>query len=277
MPTPNDVKARVASAYRSAADHYDHPANTFWNRFGQRTVERAEIRSGQRVLDVCCGSGASAIPAAEATGPAGIVVAVDLAEDLIELGRRKAARLGLRNVEFRVADMLDLDLEPASFDHVVCVFGIFFVPDMTASLREMGRFLKPGGRLAVTTWGRGLFEPVNSMFWAAIRRVRPELDKAFNPWDRIGEPQQVLQQFALAGLPAPLVELERGQHPLRNDDDVIALLLGTGYRGTIEQLGEEERTQVCTEVLEQKRSQHVTEVEADVIYAGTPRDQNQRP
>ena len=66
---------------------YDHPANTFWSRYGGRSVERLRLSPGQRVLDVCCGSGASAIPAAETVGSTGSVVGVDLAENLLALAR----------------------------------------------------------------------------------------------------------------------------------------------------------------------------------------------
>src|SRR5690242_18757744 len=84
------------------------------------------LGAGAKILDVCCGSGASAIPAAKAVGPNGFVLGLDLAENLIELAKAKAREGGLENIEFRVADMLDLDLAPSTFDVVICVFGIFF-------------------------------------------------------------------------------------------------------------------------------------------------------
>src|SRR5215470_8786517 len=95
-----DAQARAATTYNAAADRYDDPANTFWARFGRRTIERLQLRPGQRVLDVCCGAGASAIPAAEAVGAEGRVLGVDLAENLIALARRKAESLGLAHASF---------------------------------------------------------------------------------------------------------------------------------------------------------------------------------
>jgi ubiquinone/menaquinone biosynthesis C-methylase UbiE len=68
--------------FNSAADYFDAPALSFWNRFGQRTIDPIQIQPGSRVLDVCCGSGASAIPAAIKVGNTGSVLAVDLAESL---------------------------------------------------------------------------------------------------------------------------------------------------------------------------------------------------
>jgi ubiquinone/menaquinone biosynthesis C-methylase UbiE len=257
----------VASAYNLAADHYDHASNSFWERFGRRTIDRLQIPPGARVLDLCCGSGASALPAALAAGPAGTVVGVDLARELIQLGQVKADRLGLTNVSFRVADILELDEPKESFDFVVCVFGIFFVPDMAAALRQMWSFVRDGGTLAATTWGTGLFEPVNSAYWTAVQRVRPELFKSFNPWDLLGEPALVRQLFENAGLPRPNIELEKGFHPIDHDEDVIALLMGSGYRGVIEQLSSAEQSQLREDVLSAVRSSGAASVNADVIYA----------
>jgi len=62
------ARQKAATTYNAAADFFDHPANTFWARFGRRTIEYLGLKAGDRVLDVCCGSGASAIPAAEMVG-----------------------------------------------------------------------------------------------------------------------------------------------------------------------------------------------------------------
>jgi len=157
--TPEEARNKAAATYNSASDFYDHAANTFWARYGRSTVERLALTKGQRVLDVCCGSGASAIPAAELVGPTGSVTGVDLADKLLELARRKAKQSGLENIEFRSGDLTQLPFDEGSFDVAVCVFGIFFVPDMDAALRELKRVLRPGGRLAITTWGPRFFEP----------------------------------------------------------------------------------------------------------------------
>ena len=181
MSTLEDAKKAATTTYNAASDHFDHPANTLWDRFGRQTVERLRLVPGARVLDVCCGSGASAIPAAEIVGPGGLVVGVDLAQNLLQLARIKVQQRGLANVEFRSGDMTVLPFEEGSFDAVICVFGIFFVPDMHVALGELKRVLRTGGTLAITTWGPRLFEPANSAFWNAIRDVRPDLHKGFNP------------------------------------------------------------------------------------------------
>src|SRR5215471_15027600 len=77
-------QVELEKTYNAAADHYDHPAVSFWDRYGRRTVGRLPLISGMAVLDVCCGMGASAIPAAERIAPTGHVIAVDLAEKLLK-------------------------------------------------------------------------------------------------------------------------------------------------------------------------------------------------
>lgn len=69
MTEPSDAKAKAATTYNAAADYYDDPALGFWDRFGQGTVDRLELHPGGLVLDLCAGTGASAMPAALRVGP----------------------------------------------------------------------------------------------------------------------------------------------------------------------------------------------------------------
>src|SRR5262245_57567248 len=86
----DEARTKAAAAYNAASDHYDEPALSFWDRYGRLTIDRLALQPGARVLDVCSGSGASALPAAERVSPTGRVLAVDLAEGLLELARVKA-------------------------------------------------------------------------------------------------------------------------------------------------------------------------------------------
>lgn len=261
------AKTNAAMAYNAAADHFDHPVSSFWHRFGLRTVERIGLRPGECVLDVCSGSGGSALPAADMVGPDGHVIAADLAERLIDLARAKAETKYLKNIEFRVDDMLALGYPDDSFDAVVCVFGIFFVPDMTEAVRELWRMVKPGGRLAITTWGPNLFEPANGAFWDAIDRERHDLHRAFNPWDRISEPDGLRDMLAQANVHSVDILAETGTHPLNTPDDWWKIALGSGYRGTLEQLDADTVDRVRQENLSRLANKRVNAIETNVIYA----------
>jgi 2-polyprenyl-3-methyl-5-hydroxy-6-metoxy-1,4-benzoquinol methylase len=258
--------------FNAASDHYDDPVNAYWARAGSGTVARLDLRPGARVLDVCCGSGASAIPAARAVGPGGSVLGVDLAEDMLSLARAKAERSGHTHVEFRTGDMLDLGLPEASFDAVICVFGIFFVPDMEGAARELWRLVRPGGTLAVTTWGPRLLEPMDARFWSAVRDVAPDLFRSRHPWDRIAEPDALRSMLSSAGVTVRDVVSENAFQTLNAPEDWWRIVLGTGYRGTIERLGPARRDLVRQDNLDFIREADVTSVEVNIIYATATKD-----
>jgi ubiquinone/menaquinone biosynthesis C-methylase UbiE len=266
MSTESDAKRKAAATYNAAADCYDHPALSFWERFGRRTVQRLALRPGLEVLDACCGSGASALPAAAAVAPGGRVLAVDLADRLVELGRRKSRVRGLDNLEFRVADVEALKLPDASFDAVVCVFGIFFLPDMAKAVRELWRMVRQGGRLAITTWGANFFEPANTAFWESVRSERPELFKAFHPWDRINESTLVERLLEEGGAKTMEVAAEFARLPLGSPEDWWSIVLGSGYRGTVEQMPPEVRERVRRANLSYLHEHDVRFIQANVIY-----------
>ena len=266
---PNDIeqaKARARATYNAASDRYDDDANSFWSRFGAATVERLDLRPGAEVLDVCCGSGASALPAAERVGPSGRVLGIDLADRLLELARRKALARGLRNCEFRVGDMLDLGI-PDQFDAVVCVFGIFFVPDIAAAVRSLAARVKPGGVLAITTWGPRFLEPATTAFWDSIRAERPDLFKGFNPWDRICDPASLRAVLAEAGIANASVIAQAEQHEIKGPDDWWAAVMGSGYRGTLDQLTDDQRARARKYNDDFIVSSGVRVLEANVVYA----------
>jgi ubiquinone/menaquinone biosynthesis C-methylase UbiE len=120
--------------------------------FGERLVAAAEVQPGQQVLDVATGRGAVLFPAAQAVGPRGRVVGVDLAPGMIEATARELAEQGLSQVTVQVMDAEQLTFPEASFDAVLCGFGLMFFPHLADALQGFRRVLKPGGRLAVSTW-----------------------------------------------------------------------------------------------------------------------------
>jgi len=261
---------RAARTYGAAADHYGLPSLGFWDRFGAATVSRLRLAAGASVLDLCCGAGASATSAAHMVGRGGAVLGIDVALPLLELARDRAAGEGLANIEFRPGDAIATGLPDGGFDAVICVFGVFFAPDMAAFVAEMWRMVRPGGVLAVTTWGPGLFEPANSHFWEAVREVEPSLFKSFHPWEEITTPEALADLFWRAGVPDPAVVAAAGQHQLAHPDRFWDIVLGTGYRATVDALGQEQRDRVRGWLLSELRSQAVTAVRTDVVF-GTAR------
>jgi ubiquinone/menaquinone biosynthesis C-methylase UbiE len=261
------AKAKAAATYDAAADHFDDEPLGFWKRIGERTVARLALPAGANVLDIGCGTGASALPAAQAVGPNGLVVGVDLSARLLDRARAKTAMCRLTNVEFRLADMTALGFPDGRFDAVVSVFSIFFVPDMEGLVRELWRMVRPGGKLAVTTWGPRIFEPAYSRWLAAIKRERPDLHSAFNPWDRITDVEAVRRLLRDGGVADADIIAEDGLQPLRSAEDWWIIALGSGLRWTIEQMGPEVAARVRADNVQWLRENEIKSVETNAIYA----------
>lgn len=107
---------------------------------------------GQRILELAAGPGETGFLAAQRLGPSGTVISSDQSEEMVAVARRRAAALGLENVQFAVLDAQQLPLESASVDAVLCRWGYMLMGDPAAALGHTRRVLRPGGRLALATW-----------------------------------------------------------------------------------------------------------------------------
>jgi ubiquinone/menaquinone biosynthesis C-methylase UbiE len=258
--TPQEKAERT---YNYTADFFDDPALGFWDRAGRRMVEMLDLQQGMQVLDVCCGTGASALPAAEAVGSAGKVVGIDLAEGLLELARKKAVVRRLDHVDFVKGDMTALSFEEQSWDAVIIVFGIFFVPDMENQVQKLWRLVRPGGKLGVATWGPRFWEPAYTEWKSVLTKVAPGLVSEFNPWDRITSAEAVHRLIDLEGSRVGVYAEETVQ-PLRGPEDFWRVAMGSGLRWPIEQLGPEKAMIFKNQLVGRLTS--LTGIETNVIY-----------
>ena len=139
----------AASGWRKWSELIDKQAGGI----SQRLVELAGVMPGNRVLDVAAGYGEPTLTAAQAAGPEGSVVATDISAEMLAYGRERAATAGLENIEFIEADASALDFSEASFDAAVSRWGIIFEPDGEGAAARVRGFLKPGARMAISSWG----------------------------------------------------------------------------------------------------------------------------
>jgi SAM-dependent methyltransferase len=130
--------------------------------FTARLLEVASPRPAERVLDVGCGCGVTTLAAADAVGPAGAVLGVDISAPMLARARERA--LGRRNVELLEDDASTHAFEP-SFDVVLSRFGVMFFRDPTAAFANLRTALRPGGRVAVIVW-----RPMAENEWAELPR-----------------------------------------------------------------------------------------------------------
>ncbi len=252
----------VGAVFDAAAAGFAVWSPLLWDRVGAASASAAALRPGERVLDACCGAGAAALPAGRAVGSSGYVDAVDLSAGLVAAGRRRAGSTGLDAVAFHEADLLSWTAGP--YDAVLCVFGVFFLPDMDAGGARLAGLLRPGGRLVVTTWERGSVEPLVVPFaeaaaaaHAADGRVAPMPSAAMRAnVARVDGADRLAAWLAGLGLDRARVTVERFDVAL-TEDLAWSFVTGSGARAMLAGLAPEAVQRVRTRFLATLRERGV--------------------
>lgn len=141
-----------------------------------RAVDRADVKPGDAILDVCCGTGDLAFELARRVAPGGHVVGCDFSEQMLDLAREKAADRGVP-VRFEWADALQLPYDDNRFDAVTVGFGVRNFADRDRGLREMARVLKPGGRLVILEFTEPRRPPFSTFYSLWFDRIVPVLGR----------------------------------------------------------------------------------------------------
>jgi SAM-dependent methyltransferase len=173
---------------------------------GEAVVLDLGVIDGLKVLDLGCGDGTTAIPAARLGAD---VLGVDIARNLVDAGNARAKAQGLSNCTFRQGDASDLhDLDDDSFDLVVSIFGAMFAPRPFDVAREMARVTRPGGRIVMGNW-----IPNDPTFVAQILRISssysPSPPQGFVSPMTWGVEGNVIERFAAAGIPREKISFSR--------------------------------------------------------------------
>ena len=126
-------------------------------------LDLAGVGPGSRVLDVAAGTGDQTLRAARRAGPAGSVLAIDIAPAMLAAAADAAREAGLANVTTRVMDAQRLDFEPDSFDAAICRNGLMHLADLQGTLTGIQRVLKPGGKLAAMVFSLSERNPFFSL------------------------------------------------------------------------------------------------------------------
>ena len=165
---PDDRKLRLLKTFSALAPTYD--TLSFLQATARRLLEKADLFSGARLLDIATGTGIVAMTAAEIVGPKGKVVGVDLSPDMLALARQKSAAAGYSNIEFRAGDAEKLDFPDGSFDAVLCASSLFFIPDMLSALKESRRVLAPRGRVGFNSFELTFLQPFRDLWSARLQK-----------------------------------------------------------------------------------------------------------
>ena len=185
-------RRREARALWAAGD-YDVIAELIWD-VGERLVRRLSVRPGERVLDVACGTGNAAIPAAQAGG---IVTGVDLTPELFGPALRRAAAAGVE-VDWVEGDAESLPFADGSFDVVTSTFGCMFAPGQEQTAAEIARVMRPGARAGIASWTP---EGTVGDFFRVIGGHLPPPPEPFSPptlWGSEPDVRALLEPHGLA-------------------------------------------------------------------------------
>jgi SAM-dependent methyltransferase len=163
----------------------------------ERLVELLDPRSGETILELAAGPGDTGLLAARALAPGGRLVSTDVAPEMVEAARRRAAELGLDElVSFAVEDMQSLSFADASFDGALCRWGLMLVPDMQAAATEIARVLRPEGRIALAVWA----DPDDNDWMTAPGRSALDLGLVERPDPDAPGPFRLAREGALESL-----------------------------------------------------------------------------
>lgn len=188
---------------------------------GEALVKAIGVKAGDKVLDLGCGDGTTAVPAARLGAE---VLGVDIARNLVDAGNRRAAEQGLANLRFEEGDACALTrLEADSFDLVVSIFGAMFAPKPFDVAAEMVRVARPGGRIVMGNW-----IPNDPTLVAQILKISsaysPPPPEGFVSPMLWGVEDNVAERFAAAGAPRERISFLRDTYTFNFDGPPPALV-----------------------------------------------------
>ena len=173
---------------------------------GEALVAQLGIKPGMKVLDLGCGDGTTALPAAQLGAE---VLGVDIAGNLVAAGNRRAREAGLANIRFQEGDACDLqDLADDSFDLVVSIFGAMFAPRPFDVAKAMVRVTRPGGRIVMGNWIPGDPTLVAQVLKTSSAYTPPPPEGFISPmtW---GVEANVVERFVAAGVAKEKIDCTR--------------------------------------------------------------------
>lgn len=263
-------QAGIGEVFSTGAEEFHRWSPLLWDPVGEATSAAAAPVQGERVLDACCGAGASALPAARAVGPGGHVDAVDLSRPLLDIAGQRARQLALGNADFHQHDVTSWKGPDGGYDLVQCALGVFFFPDMDRDTAALARTLRPGGRLAVTVWEKGALGGWGSAFKRAVEAEREWPDSpSLSQLARI-ETSETLAAW-LEGLGLTDIDVVRRELdvPLTSES-AWDLAVGSGARAVLEGLPPAAVERVRTRFTAHLREDSVTDLGVRIL-TGTGR------
>lgn len=241
-------KTMLRETFNSVAGGYDSDALRFFTNSAAHMAALLNLKGGEHILDVACGTGNAAF-AISPLLPEGKITAVDFSSGMLDQARSRAGELGVSNIEFLERDMQRLDFPDRTFDIAVCAFGIFFVEDMDAQLSHIVQMVRPGGRVMITNFEENYFYPLKELFFARLEKYG--VQKPPQTWKRIAHEQGCRELFAKAGLQDIRVENKNVGYFLADTGQWWDIVWNAGFRRMVSRLSPEDQARFKREHLEE--------------------------
>ncbi len=240
-----DRKKMIQQGFDTVAAGYDHPSLSFFPETAKRLIKHLNLKSTDNLLDVCTGTGVVALAAAEKLNE-GHVLGIDLSSGMLQQAKNKAAESRLKNTEFQQLDLEHLTLKNLNrandaFDIATSSFGLFFLEDMTKALSNIVSTVKPGGKVAITSFAGEAFSPMADIFlkhYESTGREVPPLS-----WKRLATPELIEEQFNAVSINKVEMHHEPLGYQMTSSQMWWDVVWNAGWRSLLNQLSEEEQQQ----------------------------------
>ena len=247
-----DRKKMIQQGFDTVAAGYDHPSLSFFPETAKRLVEHLQLNPTDHLLDVCTGTGCVALTAAEKLSQ-GKVTGIDLSSGMLQQAKKTARDGGnagnagaIGSAKFIQMDVDELSLEKLNradkpFDIATCSFGLFFLEDMTHALNNIARVVKPGGKVAITSFTGEAFSPMADIFikrFETTGRVVPPLS-----WKRLATEELIKEQFNAVGIKKVDIHHEPLGYQMTDPQMWWDVVWNAGWRALLNQMPEDEQKQ----------------------------------
>lgn len=237
-----DRKQMIQQGFDTVAPGYDLPSLFFFPETAQQLIELLDLQGDENLLDVCTGTGMVSVAAAEKLTK-GHVTGIDLSQGMLDQARAKADSRGIYNLDLIQMDLEQLNLKTLDknkpFDIATSSFGLFFLEDMTAGLQNITSTVKPGGKIAITSFSGEAFAPFADMFikhFEATGRTVPPLS-----WKRLATEELIREQYAAVGVSdVEIHHLPLGKQ-ITDEQQWWDIVWNAGWRALLNQMEEQER------------------------------------
>ena len=243
-------KDSIRDVFDAVAADYGLGGAKFFHTSGQYMADLLPLQGDEHILDVACGTGATAIPLGGRL-PDGKVTAIDLSPGMLSQAKKHAEAEKRLNIDFKMGDMTALPFEDQHFDHAVCAFGLFFVEDMCGLLSHLKDKVKSGGSVTISGFCGESFMPGAALLFERLQSYGIEVPKTI-AWKRMAEPHQLHSLFAEAGLK----DVDITRRSLGYYTDVNGwweVVWNAGFRRLVAQLGDR---------LDEFKRDHLAEMQA---------------